>query len=95
MNNLKKVKIHIEADENGMCETEINGTTPALLSGLSMLVRSLREEDIEEDLIKRAVEVGFMTDKELKKRAKELQKNTKELRQNLKKALDKMLKELN
>jgi len=46
---------------------KLNGNKSELLTGLSMLVKSLLECEIEKKLIERAVQAGFMSDKELEK----------------------------
>lgn len=52
----------------------VSGSTPEVMSDLSMIVRSLSKE-IDKDLLEKAFNNGFMTDEEREKIAKEFKEN--------------------
>lgn len=69
-----KFKINMEL-KDGNLKTEIIGNTASLLTGLSILANELKEYGISEELIKNAINGGFMTEEELKQEVdKELEK---------------------
>lgn len=69
-----KFKINMEL-KDGNLKTEIIGNTASLLTGLSILANKLKENGISEELIKNAINGGFMTEEELKQEVdKELEK---------------------
>ena len=63
-------EVHIVCNEKEN-QTKASGTTPNLLTALSVFVRALKENKIDEELIKYAVEQGLMSDEELNKKTKE------------------------
>ena len=52
----------------------VSGSTPEVMSDLSMIVRSLSKE-IDKDLLEKAFNNGFMTDEDREKIAKEFKEN--------------------
>ena len=52
--------------------TKLSGEEVELLSGLTMLVKSLLKSGVDEELIKEAVNLGFMSDKEIDKKAEKI-----------------------
>ena len=70
-------EVHIVCNEKENY-TKASGTTPSLLTALSCFVSSLRENKIDEELIKYAVNQGLMDKEELdskmKKKLDELMK---------------------
>lgn len=63
-------EVHIVCNEEENY-TKASGSTPALLTALSCFVSTLKENKIDEELIKYAVEQGLMSDEELDKKTKE------------------------
>ena len=61
-----KFKINMELKE-GSLKSEIEGSKTSLLTGLSLLVKNLKENGISEILIREAINTGLMTEEELKK----------------------------
>lgn len=51
--------------------SKMEGTIPELLTGLSMLVKQLKE-DVPEGMIRKAINLGFKSDEELEKQAIEI-----------------------
>ena len=69
-----KFKINMEL-KDGNLKTEIIGNTASLLTGISILANKLKENGISEELIKNAINGGFMTEEELNEEVdKELEK---------------------
>lgn len=62
--------IRVEGNDDGVVKVEIKGTEPILLAELSAIIRSLKK-NIKEELIEKAVELGFAEDEELNERVKE------------------------
>lgn len=56
---------------NGKTAIELNGTPIALLSGLNTLVEQLYKNGIDKEIIKRAVDLAFLTPAEAEKKAKD------------------------
>lgn len=56
---------------NGKTAIELNGTSIALLSGLSTLVKQLYKNGINKEMIQRAVDLAFLTPAEAEKKAKD------------------------
>ena len=61
--------IRVEGNDDEV-KVEIKGTEPILLAELSTIIRSLKE-NIKEELIEKAVELGFAEDEELNEKVKE------------------------
>lgn len=61
-----KFRINMELN-NGNLKTEFEGSKTSLLTGLSLLVKNLKENGISEILIREAINTGLMTEEELKK----------------------------
>lgn len=66
--------------------TKMNGTVSNKLAGLSCYIRALRKAEISDYLIKRAIEIAYMSEEEIensrkrnKAREKELDKKLEEL----------------
>ena len=82
MNN--NFKILIESKEDG-AKIEIKGTKPNLMSALANLSRSmLKGINLSKEEIRRAVELGLMSDEELKEEAN---RKTEELKTKVEKLI--------
>lgn len=62
--------VHIVCNEKEQY-TKASGNTPSLLTALSCYVKALKENKIDENCIRYAVEQGLMSDEELNKKTKE------------------------
>ena len=65
-----KFEVHIVCNEKEHY-TKASGNTPSLLTALSAFVESLKDNDIDEELIRYAVNQGLMSDEQLDKQTKE------------------------
>lgn len=82
MNN--NFKILIESEEDGT-KIEVSGTKPNLMKALAYLSRSmLKETNLSKEEIRRAVELGLMSDEELKEEAN---RKTEELKTKVEKLI--------
>lgn len=82
MNN--NFKILIESEEDGT-KIEVSGTKPNLMKALAYLSRSmLKGTNLSKEEIRRAVELGLMSDKELKEEAN---RKTEELKTKVEKLI--------
>lgn len=55
-----KCDIHIKIDEDKEeAITEVKGNLPSVLTGLSLLISTLKEKKVPEELIEGAIEVGL------------------------------------
>lgn len=55
-----KCDIHIKIDEDKEeAITEVEGNLPSVLTGLSLLISTLKEKKVPEELIEGAIEVGL------------------------------------
>ena len=64
-----KFEVHIVCNEKENY-TKAAGNTPSLLTALSAFVEALKENDIDEEFIRYAVNQGLMTDEQLDKKTK-------------------------
>ena len=82
MNN--NFKILTESEEDGT-KIEVSGTKPNLMKALAYLSRSmLKETNLSKEEIRRAVELGLMSDEELKEEAN---RKTEELKTKVEKLI--------
>jgi hypothetical protein len=82
MNN--NFKILIESEEDGT-KIEVSGTKPNLMKALAYLSRSmLKGTNLSKEEIRRAVELGLMSDEELKEEAN---RKTEELKTKVEKLI--------
>lgn len=61
------MRIEITREYTKLCGGEVE-----LLSGLTMLVKSLLKNGVDKELIKEAVNLGFMSDKEIDKKTEKI-----------------------
>lgn len=59
----------------------VSGSTPEVMSDLSIIVRTLSKE-IDKDLLEKAFNNGLMTDKEIEQKAKQFKDKNKEIAEN-------------
>lgn len=65
-----KFEVHIVCNEKEHY-TKASGNTPSLLTALSAFVEALKENNIDDELIRYAVNQGLMSDEQLDKETKE------------------------